>query len=127
MKNSLLAILVFCSFSLFAQNYSISGKVLDNEDNKPLPGAHISLNHPWGEAYKTAASDNEGNFKLKGISKGGYHLKISFIGYEDFQKEITYKLLKKFWVKRHKHLVNFLKTLTDYAYIENEEYADPIR
>ena len=24
-------------------------------------------------------------------------------------------------------LVNFLKTLTDYAYIENEEYADPIR
>ncbi len=90
MKKSLLAVLLFCSFQLTAQNFSVSGKVLDNQDNKPLPGAHISISHPWGEAYKNGATDQSGKFKIEGISKGGYKIRISFIGYEDIEREITF-------------------------------------
>jgi hypothetical protein len=89
MKNSLLAILLLLSGSIFAQDLSISGLVTDNQTNTPLPGAHISLLHPWGEAYKTTVSETDGKFVIKNLSQGGYALKVSFIGYDDFTKEVT--------------------------------------
>lgn len=89
MKKSILSLFLLCSFNLLSQNFTISGKVLDSQDNRPLPGAHISLTHPWGEEYQKGASNENGTFLIEHISKGGYILKISFVGYEDFQKEIT--------------------------------------
>lgn len=88
MKNTLTYFFVCLSMSLFAQTYSVTGIVLDKE-NQPLPGAHISLLHPWGEVFKTTVSKVNGKFIMLELSQGGYVIKISYIGYADFQKEVT--------------------------------------
>jgi hypothetical protein len=89
MKKLLLSLFLFLSLNVFSQDFTISGLILDNQTNTPLPGAHISLTHPWGEAYKTAVSEENGKFEIKGLSQGGYALKVSFIGYDEYKKEVT--------------------------------------
>ncbi|MFT5386805.1 MAG: hypothetical protein ACI81W_004223, partial [Saprospiraceae bacterium] len=89
MKLPILALLLTLSAILSAQNFSITGKVVDTETNEPLAGAHVSLLHPWGEAYKTAVSSGNGSFELNNLSKGGYALQISYIGYTNYETEVT--------------------------------------
>lgn len=88
MKSFALAVLMLLSAALGAQNFSISGKIVD-EQNAPLPGATISLQHPWGEAVKNAVSDPNGSFALRQVPKGGYKLVVKAIGYTALQREIT--------------------------------------
>ncbi len=82
------------SFLLFsgvlsAQQFSISGKLVDPNNEQALPGAHVSLMHPWGEAYKTTVTASDGSFELKELSKGGYLFQITYIGYTDYKTEVT--------------------------------------
>ena len=89
MKLFTLLFSLFCSVSLFSQSFSVSGKIVDASTNESISAAHISLMHPWGDAYKTAVSNNDGTFEITGISKGGYKMQITYIGYTDFVSEIT--------------------------------------
>lgn len=89
MKNQLiLFVLLFTNTSLWAQE--ISGVTVDQNDI-PLPGAHVELNHPWGTNVKTTISDDNGQFILKNISTGGYKLKITFLGYQAYEQEVNFK------------------------------------
>lgn len=88
MKTTLLAIFVLCTFAASAQNFTIKGKIAD-ETGAPLPGAHIALQYPWGEDAKMTATETDGTFTLTDVEQGGYKLKASYLGYEDFFKEIT--------------------------------------
>lgn len=89
MKNVYVLFFLFFSTAAFTQNFSISGKILDEKSQTALPAALVSLAHPWGEVFKSDVADAGGNFKLEGIGQGGYSLKISFLGYRDFQQEVT--------------------------------------
>lgn len=89
MKLPLLLLFVFTSIQSFSQDLLITGKVIDNKSMETLSGAHVSLMHPWGEAYKTAVTNNEGRFELKGLSRGGYALQITFVGYATYETELT--------------------------------------
>ena len=89
MKHLALLLFLFYSTFGFAQNFSISGKVVNQVTKAPLPGAHISLLHPWGEAFRTTVSKPDGSFEIDQLSRGGYALKISFVGYTDYQQEVT--------------------------------------
>ncbi|GGH51150.1 TonB-dependent receptor [Dyadobacter endophyticus] len=60
----------------FAQK-SISGRITDAEDGKPLPGATVKA----GEIRGTS-TDKDGNFILKNISDNIDALDISYIGYQ---------------------------------------------
>jgi iron complex outermembrane receptor protein len=60
-----------------AQKLTVSGRVTDAEDGKPLPGATIKA----GEIRGTS-TDKEGNFVLKNISENIDALDISYIGYQ---------------------------------------------
>ena len=62
--------------SAFAQR-SISGRVTDGEDGKPLPGATIKA----GEIRGTQ-TDGSGNFSLKNIAENIAVLEVSYIGYQ---------------------------------------------
>ncbi|MFT4973264.1 MAG: hypothetical protein ACI9JY_002472, partial [Saprospiraceae bacterium] len=73
----------------FAQNFSISGKVVAKKTQVPMSVALIALAHPWGEVFKSDVAKANGNFELTDIGMGGYLLKISFLGYQDFQQEVT--------------------------------------
>lgn len=61
----------------FAQKLTVSGRVTDAEDGKPLPGATVKA----GEIRGTS-TDKDGNFVLKDISGNIDALDISYIGYQ---------------------------------------------
>ncbi|MHA4737695.1 TonB-dependent receptor [Dyadobacter sp. MSC1_007] len=75
----------FAALSVFAQKaqQTISGRVTDAEDGKPLPGATIKA----GEIRGTS-TDKGGNFTLKNISDNIEALSISYIGYQTSTVEI---------------------------------------
>ncbi len=88
-KKLLFLPILFLSFTTIAQNLQISGKVVDEKAQSPLPGAHITLMYPWEEAVKSSITDADGTFILEGLEKGGYKLKVSFLGYADYMQEVT--------------------------------------
>lgn len=63
--------------------FSLSGKV-QSADGEPLVGANVGLNG----TYYAASSDVNGDFILKGLDEGTYTLKVSYIGYADYEKEV---------------------------------------
>lgn len=89
MKKALLYLLILVSSQLLSQSYEVSGVLISSKDGTPLIGAHISLLQPWGEAYKTAVSDQDGKFVLENVSRGGYRFKATYLGFQDFIQEVT--------------------------------------
>jgi len=68
---------------LMAQ-FSIRGNVKDFETGKPLPGATVQLDN----SDKGAASDDDGAFILSDITKGNHTIKVTYIGFADFEKTV---------------------------------------
>ena len=76
-----------------AQNFTLSGVVLD-EKNEPLVGATISLLQLQDStAIALTNSDINGNFKLENLKAMKFILKISYIGYNSYfdEKQILNK------------------------------------
>ncbi|MGB1121524.1 MAG: carboxypeptidase-like regulatory domain-containing protein, partial [Saprospiraceae bacterium] len=57
-------------------NFSISGKVMDKEEQEPLIGVNIVISG----TTTGVASDLDGNFKLDNLCEGIYELEFSYIG-----------------------------------------------
>ena len=72
----------------FAQEFAITGRVVDAEDNEGLPLAQVSLLTKDSVKVTNEISDNEGYFKLKPKSPGEYLLSVTFIGYEPLWKKV---------------------------------------
>ncbi len=85
-----LAGVIFLLFSqlLSAQTFSIKGKIAD-ENNNPLPGVTVALQHPWGDPVMGTASKADGTFELNGVGKGGYNLVFSTLSYKTLKKQVT--------------------------------------
>ncbi len=88
MKHLLIAAAWLLAPALFAQTFTIRGKVLD-EQGQPFPGATVSLQYPWGEVVKNTATNLEGVFALTQVERGGYRLSISALGYKPLRREVT--------------------------------------
>ena len=69
---------------LASAQFSISGKVTDQQTGTPLPGATISIN-----PSARIISDAQGNYQLSNIASGSYVLKVTYIGYAPFEKSIA--------------------------------------
>lgn len=69
-------------FLVYAQPVTLTGRVLEAETERPLPGAHVLLlalpdtSHHWG-----TVTDTTGRFTLRLPHPGKYRLRISFVGY----------------------------------------------
>ena len=63
---------------------TISGRITDAADGKPLPGATVRAGEIRG-----AASDKDGNFTLKNISGNVQSLDISYIGYQSVKFDLS--------------------------------------
>jgi hypothetical protein len=59
---------------------SISGRVV-NDSEQPIAGVNISLSSLGGPLGQRTNTDNEGNFKIKGLDGGIYRFYISAPGY----------------------------------------------
>lgn len=86
MKNVVLCVLLgFGVYATHAQNL-INGFVTNNE-NEPLIGATILLKPGNHETV----SNGKGEFVIAGLKEDTYKLKITYLGYETFEKSITVK------------------------------------
>ncbi len=73
----------FIPILAFSQ-FTLSGTVKDATTFENLPGAHILIEN----SYNHSVSGVNGNFILKNLKAGTYLLHVSFMGYEDFTREI---------------------------------------
>ncbi|WP_299057778.1 TonB-dependent receptor [uncultured Polaribacter sp.] len=83
MKKITLFLFLFVSILANAQQFTLSGKVVD-ENKKPLTGASIVVK----ELKKGVSSDEAGNFNLN-LQKGTYTVAVSFLGYKTVSEKIT--------------------------------------
>lgn len=90
MRNTALILLLFCSLQIFyAQNFSITGKLL-NEDKSALISSQVILrNKKDSIVVKVSISDNQGDFVFKNISNGEYLINIV-----DEKIDISHKTIK---------------------------------
>ncbi|MDZ7612884.1 MAG: carboxypeptidase-like regulatory domain-containing protein [Flavobacteriaceae bacterium] len=75
--------LVF-SFSAFAQNGNITGKILD-ENGLSVPGAEVIIE----PTRKGAISDFDGKFTIVNLPEGNYTILIKYLGFADTRQEVT--------------------------------------
>jgi outer membrane receptor protein involved in Fe transport len=75
--------LLFSSATLFGQ-IKISGKVTDQKTNESLIGAIVKI----GEAG--AVTDENGDYSLQILKGGTYEATVSFVGYQNVSKKVTY-------------------------------------
>ena len=83
MKKNLIFLFLFVSILTNAQNFTISGKIVDN-NQRALNGASIIVE----ETKQGISSDKNGVFELN-LSKGKYTLLISYIGFKSIERKIT--------------------------------------
>uniref|UniRef100_UPI0037C0A1EC carboxypeptidase-like regulatory domain-containing protein n=1 Tax=Daejeonella sp. TaxID=2805397 RepID=UPI0037C0A1EC len=79
-----IAAAVLLPFIASAQ-FSISGKISDKNSGTALNGAIIRVEN----TYSSARSDASGNYSLKNLKPGNYLVKISFLGYQTFERKIS--------------------------------------
>ena len=87
-----LSVLLFTlCFTVFAQDFSISGKVVDANSN-PIALANVVVLAEDGNAFlKGTSTDDNGFFKINDLLSATYFIKVSFIGFEEFTQVIILK------------------------------------
>ena len=85
MKRLVLVITLIFPLLIFSQ-IEIKGRVMDK--NTPVVWANVALINLDGSIITGSITDDNGNFNLN-TKSGTYKLIISFIGYSNFEKEIT--------------------------------------
>ncbi len=68
-------------------NGRLSGTVIDQETQQPVPYATVTLTLPESDKpVDGTVADEKGKFQLKNIPAGSYQVSISFIGYKAVEK-----------------------------------------
>lgn len=77
-------LLLFSTIPLLGQNqYRVSGKIMDQESEEPVPFAQVALYKSGAEAPHTGVvTQSDGTFNLQ-AAPGSYELEIVFVGYQD--------------------------------------------
>jgi iron complex outermembrane receptor protein len=70
---------------LATAQFSVSGKITDQQTGQTLPGATISIEN----TYSNAIADANGAYSFKNVKAGNYTIKVTYIGYTTAQKAIT--------------------------------------
>lgn len=81
-------ILFFITSLTFSQDLSLSGHVTDS-NNSPIAYANVVIiSQENAKVLKGAITNEEGNFTIRNIKTDNYSIKISFLGFEDYLKDI---------------------------------------
>ena len=84
MHKLLVFFLFFLTSFTIAQQSSLSGFVVDFEDDEPLIGASVKIIGQKDESQNIGSvTDINGEFKISNLNQGEYSLTISYIGYID--------------------------------------------
>ena len=115
-KLLLLSFLCLSALLSVAQSkFNVSGIVIEKGSNEPIPSATVRiLSLPDSALVTGAATDTKGVFNIKGVKKGRYALKVTFIGYSD------HNLPLDLTAKREKDVNMGYITLSDDAHMLKE-------
>lgn len=75
--------ILVCLFSFSQSQNTIKGKVVDEKSNQPVVNATVVVNQ------QTLVADENGFFYFKPNAGHQYQIKVSSIGYSDYQKNFT--------------------------------------
>lgn len=82
---------LFVLFTIFnalgQETYNVSGKLITSDSEKAISFANAVLMRD-GTVLRGSSSDTSGTFSIVNVSQGKYKLKISFLGYKTYLKEI---------------------------------------
>ena len=103
MKYFLYLLIFIFSSEIIAQEFTVSGTVVD-EQNQPVEFANVLLleHATQGESnsgikkIEGISSDKNGNFSFKSVKAWNYIIKISFIGFKGFNETIKLSANKNF-------------------------------
>ncbi|MBC6367019.1 carboxypeptidase-like regulatory domain-containing protein [Algoriphagus sp. AK58] len=108
----LLAFLIGFSFSAFGQNKPMIGQVLDSL-NRPIPYANVvAINQSTQKIGGFGISNDEGRFKVTLAPGAEYLLRVSFVGYRQFEMPI------KEWDSETPILVRLQQSDTELGLVE---------
>ena len=75
--------LMFCGLSSAAQ-HTITGTVTKAKTGEPMVGARVMIVETYAQVFTNA----RGEFRLTGVPKGTNTIVATYLGYEDFRKEV---------------------------------------
>jgi len=81
------SLFLFLGSFTIAQNASLTGFIVDSEDDEPLIGASVKV---VGQNIGSV-TDLNGKFKIINLSEGEYSVSISYVGYMDKELKINIK------------------------------------
>lgn len=88
MKNLLLVLLTSLSSYVFAQTYNLKGTA-KTQTNEAASFATISVHSATDSVlFKADIADENGGFKINGVGKGKYFIKISAVGFRAFSSPV---------------------------------------
>ena len=81
---------IVLSLPLFAQKYSITGKIIDKQTNENMMFANCVLHYQTDTLgiYKGETSDTAGSFVFKNVKKRNLILEITYVGYKTYKRNI---------------------------------------
>jgi iron complex outermembrane recepter protein len=77
--------IVLLSVHLYAQEFSISGVIVDSRTNQPLSGATVQAQ----QANRFAVADEFGRFRLMRLPSGDETLVVRFLGYTEHREDVS--------------------------------------
>lgn len=85
-------LMLLCPAEVLAQKFSITGKVTERNTGEALPGATAMLLNATDSTSVTGASTgSDGTFTLSPKRGGKYILRISYMGFKTYTKDMTLK------------------------------------
>jgi outer membrane receptor protein involved in Fe transport len=76
--------------SSFTENKGrVEGKVLDARLNEPLPFVTVVVENNSGEIITGGITNSEGLFDVNNLANGNYNIKIQYIGFKTYERQIV--------------------------------------
>ena len=74
-------------FSVLLAQKNLTGTISDESSGEPLIGANVIITN---DDFNTgAATDQNGYFSINSVPNGDYDIRVSYIGYGDYQNKIS--------------------------------------
>ena len=90
MKSLFTILFSIFSFSVFAQNLTIKGTIIDSVSQKPLSTATIVLKQKNNDVIQSKLSNKNGNFFFETIGTEPQFMEISVVGYQILRIPVSF-------------------------------------
>jgi len=101
MKTLSLALFLFLQTVIAFAQFSLTGTVRD-ENGAPLPNANVVL----GNTFMIANTGSDGKFQFNNLKKDTYSLQVTYLGYENQQKQVDLTSSKNLDITlKHAHIL----------------------